>query len=120
MKKATVKATKKNLILSMLAKGMKPKDIAKELKVGVKSVYSARYVAKKSGSAQTFKRRAPKMVLSYDKLPADAINRMTARVQMEDKVEALNVEIANLKHQIIGFRAVISYLEDLAGVRNSQ
>ena len=36
------------------------------------------------------------------------------------KVDRLEKEIANLKHQIVGFRAVISYLEDLAGLRNSQ
>jgi len=35
-------------------------------------------------------------------------------------VDRLEKEIANLKHQIVGFRAVISYLEDLAGLRNSQ
>jgi hypothetical protein len=36
------------------------------------------------------------------------------------KVVKLQSEIDNLKHQIVGFRAVISYLEDLAGLRNSQ
>jgi hypothetical protein len=36
------------------------------------------------------------------------------------KVVKLEGEIANLKHQIVGFRAVISYLEDLSGLRNSQ
>jgi hypothetical protein len=36
------------------------------------------------------------------------------------KVSALEKEISNLKHQIVGFRAVISYLEDLSGLRNSQ
>lgn len=36
------------------------------------------------------------------------------------KVVKLESEIANLKHQIVGFRAVISYLEDLSGLRNSQ
>ena len=114
------KATKQSQILDLLAKGMKPKDIAKQMKVGVQAVYSARYVAKKSAPHKMFKRRAPKMVLTHEKLPSDAISRMTARVQLEDKVEALQIGIANLKHQIIGFRAVISYLEDLAGVRNSQ
>ena len=36
------------------------------------------------------------------------------------KLVKLQSEIDNLKHQIVGFRAVISYLEDLAGLRNSQ
>lgn len=36
------------------------------------------------------------------------------------KVVKLESEVANLKHQIVGFRAVISYLEDLSGLRNSQ
>lgn len=36
------------------------------------------------------------------------------------KVVKLQSEIDNLKHQIVGFRAVISYLEDLAWFRNLQ
>lgn len=37
-----------------------------------------------------------------------------------NKVVKLQSEIDNLKHQIVGFRAVISYLENLAGLRHSQ
>jgi hypothetical protein len=36
------------------------------------------------------------------------------------KVVKLQSEIENLKYQIIGFRAVISYLENQAGLRDSQ
>ena len=128
------KATKKSQILSMLAKGMKPNDVAKKLGVGIQSVYSAKYVAKKSAPHKLFKQRSLKKITApvvndvtpsitisaTNNLTPDAVGRITARVQLEDKVEALQIEIANLKHQIIGFRAVISYLEDLAGVRNSQ
>jgi len=45
---------------------------------------------------------------------------LLAKTLLEDRVESLNIEIANLKHQIIGFRAVISYLENLAGIKDSQ
>jgi hypothetical protein len=36
------------------------------------------------------------------------------------RIAQMELEIANLKHQIVGFRSVISYLENLAGVRSSQ
>ena len=38
----------------------------------------------------------------------------------EQRVNTLVKENQELRHQIIGFRAVISYLEDLAGIRISQ
>lgn len=40
--------------------------------------------------------------------------------EMVQTIEALQAENQDLKHQIVGFRAVISYLEDLSGLRNSQ
>jgi hypothetical protein len=39
---------------------------------------------------------------------------------LKDVVESIRRDNQELKHQIVGFRAVISYLEDLAGIRNSQ
>jgi hypothetical protein len=39
---------------------------------------------------------------------------------LEETISFLRQENQELKHQIVGFRAVISYLEDLAGIRNSQ
>ena len=39
---------------------------------------------------------------------------------LKDVNESIRRENQELKHQIVGFRAVISYLEDLAGIRISQ
>jgi len=46
--------------------------------------------------------------------------QLLAKVMLEDKVESLTAEIAELKNQITGFRAVISYLEHHLGLENSQ
>lgn len=111
--------TKKAQILKLLADGKTPKEVAQKMKVTVQRVYATRYEAKKK-SAQPdagFKRVAKKRGR-----PAKTNHhqQLLSKVILEDRVESLNIEIANLKHQIIGFRAVISYLEDLAGVRDSQ
>lgn len=42
------------------------------------------------------------------------------RMKLEDQISDLQIKVHNLQHQIVGFRAVISYLEDLSGIRNSQ
>jgi hypothetical protein len=39
---------------------------------------------------------------------------------MAQTIDEVRIENEDLKHQIIGFRAVISYLEDMAGLRSSQ
>jgi len=110
MKKATqTKVNTHTKIYALLDRTVKPKEIAKRLKIPVQSVYSAKYLRRKIKPSATTQKATPK-----------SIQQVKFRVELEDKIEAQNIEIVNLKHQIIGFRAVISYLEDLAGVRNSQ
>lgn len=118
MKKADkTKVSTRTKIYALLDRTVKPKDIAKQLNIPVQSVYSAKYLRwKEPKSKKTYQ----KIVSPKNNLKFDEISRITARVQLEDKVEAMNIEIANLRHQIIGFRAVISYLENLAGLKDSQ
>lgn len=117
------KTTKKAQILSLLATGKTPQEVAKKAGVSVQRVYTVRHQDKKE--ATPVRRGRPRKVpLAWsDPAPANVLQKesqLLSKVILEDKVEALNIEVTNLKHQIIGFRAVISYLEDLAGVRNSQ
>ena len=39
---------------------------------------------------------------------------------LEDTIDGKDVEILELKHQISGYKAVISYLEFQLGLKNSQ
>jgi len=93
------------------------------MKVPVGYVYTTRHNEKKSVKGAAPKRvgRPPKAW--ENPRPANILQKesqLLAKTLLEDRVEALNIEIANLKHQIIGFRAVVSYLENLAGVKDSQ
>jgi len=116
MKKATQKKlSTRTKIYALLDRTVKPKEIAKRLNIPVQSVYSAKYLRWKTKPSKTITVSA-----TTQKATPESIQRVKVRVELEDKIEAQNIEIVNLKHQIIGFRAVISYLEDLAGVRNSQ
>ena len=120
------KTTKKAQILSLLATGKTPQEVAKKVGVSVQRVYTVRHQDRKTVKEATPVRRGRprKVPLAWsDPAPANVLQKesqLLSKVILEDKVEALNIEVTNLKHQIIGFRAVISYLEDLAGVRNSQ
>ena len=120
------KTTKKAQILSLLATGKTPQEVAKKAGVSVQRVYTVRHQDRKTAKEATPVRRGRprKVPLAWsDPAPANVLQKesqLLSKVILEDKVEALNIEVTNLKHQIIGFRAVISYLEDLAGVRNSQ
>lgn len=118
-----MKTTKKAKILKLLADGLTPKEVAAKMKVPVSHVYTTRYNEKKSvkGAAPNRMGRPPKARTNPS--PANLLQKesqLLAKTLLEDKVEALTIEIANLKHQIIGFRAVVSYLENLAGVKDSQ
>ena len=72
------------------------------------SWYSIRYLMKK---------RKPK---AEKKAKAETLPGLPAITKSDYKIAAMELEIASLKHEIIGFRAVISYLENMAGVRSSQ
>jgi len=116
-----MKTTKKAKILKLLADRLTPKEVAAKMKIPVGYVYTTRHNENKS-----VKGAAPKRVgrpAWENPRPANILQKesqLLAKTLLEDKVESLNIEIANLKHQIIGFRAVISYLENLAGVKDSQ
>jgi len=98
------------------------KDLAKKLKVPVSAVYTERWKANKSIESKK-RGRPPKNPPWENARPANVMQKegqLLAKVMLEDKVESLTAEIAELKNQITGFRAVISYLEHHIGLENSQ
>lgn len=115
------KQTKFSKIISLLQSGKSPKDVAKELKIPVQSVYTAKYIDRqRSKSLWNGKKKVGRPRKLQTVTVSATNNPLISKVILEDRVESLQIEIANLKHQIVGFRAVISYLEDLAGIRDSQ
>lgn len=44
----------------------------------------------------------------------------TETLRLNNQINHLNIDIANLKHQVIGYKAVISYLENQLGLKASQ
>ena len=94
------------------------KDLAKKLKVPVTAVYTERWKASKSVAPK--KRGRPPKAWENTKPVMQKEGQLLAKTILEDKVEALNAEVADLKHQIVGFRAVISYLEHHVGLETSQ
>ncbi len=88
--------------------------------------YSNKWLVKKGVKAKPVKvrehkrRNVPK-VKAHARGPRGASDMVFAREKdLEETISILQHENRELKHQIVGFRAVISYLEDLAGIRISQ
>lgn len=80
--------------------------------------YSARYILKKEKDGKAIPKVKTVKVKSYERaLPNETTYDVIAGY---NKLLELQKENADLKHQIIGFRSVISYLENLSGLRNSQ
>jgi hypothetical protein len=86
--------------------------------------YSNKWLLKKQPKpvkVREHKRRDAPKVKAHQRGPRGASEMVFAREKdLEETISFLRQENQELKHQIVGFRAVISYLEDLAGIRNSQ
>ena len=87
------------------------------------SYHNNRYTIKnevnKPVKVRKYKRRkSEKVVAAYRRRPRGSVSELEA--SNESVVAKLHAENQELKHQIIGFRAVISYLENQVGLRDSQ
>lgn len=69
-----------------------------------------RKVAKKVGSKSKVFKQVDKQFRSIPKVPP-----IPARVLVDKMYEDQEIKILNLEHQIIGYKAVISYLEHMLG-----
>ena len=120
--------SKKQQIIEMLKIGKKPAFIAKQLGVKVQTVYSTKWLNKKKikpvGSLNVASKRVrPKIykpsteVVKYEELTRKLT---TDNLKLMDDNKFLVKEVEKLRHQVTGFRAVVSYLENQVGLRNSQ
>ena len=95
-------------------------DEYKEATGGTKqSYYNNKWSAKKTGKKPAKAKAKTVKVKAHRRHPAHTAPDVSLMLS-EQRVNTLVRENQELRHQIIGFRAVISYLEDLAGIRNSQ
>ena len=122
--------SKKDQIIALLKIGKKPSFIAKEVGVPVQTVYSTNWLMKKAATKKTYtvtssntdglnvvKKRGRPPKQGRD----DEIRRLiTVNMQLMQDNKFLVGEVEKLRHQVTGFRAVISYLENQVGLRNSQ
>ena len=103
---------------------MTAKQIATAVGCKPQQVYTVKYLMnrnkRKSGVAVKSKRK----VIRISKTQADLAKRLNVPIVAYAKQLAKGDSsadiIADLRHQIVGFRAVISYLENQLGLKNSQ
>ena len=103
---------------------MTAKQIATAVGCKPQQVYTVKYLMnrnkRKSGAAVKSKRK----VIRISKTQADLAKRLNVPIVAYAKQLAKGDSsadiIADLRHQIVGFRAVISYLENQLGLKNSQ
>ena len=70
----------------------------------------ARKVAKKVGSKSKAFKQVDKNLRSMPNIPP-----IPVRILKDEMVKDQEIKILNLEHQIIGYKAVISYLEHMLG-----
>lgn len=66
-----------------------------------------------------------KKIYTFDQINAEAEARSIRQERvmtdsLQDIIDSKDVEILELKHQVIGYKAVISYLEHQLGLSKSQ
>jgi len=106
----------------LLKQGLPYKEVSEKTGVGLDYLYNVVYRLKLQ---RRRKRQESKQLKEIKELSGTEKDRMLKvardeRLRMQERIEELEIKNQNLQHQIIGFRAVISYLENMAGVRISQ
>lgn len=61
-----------------------------------------------------------KKIFTFDDINQQLSRAKPIRDRLEDIIDGKDVEILELKHQIVGYKAVISYLEHQLGLGKSQ
>lgn len=61
-----------------------------------------------------------KKTYTFDDINAEADKYERIMRPLEDAIDQKDIEILELKHQIVGYKAVISYLEHQLGLGKSQ
>lgn len=111
--------SKKAKILELIKIGKKPSFIAKEVDVPIQTVYQTKYLWNKLNGKPKFK-QAKKVRPAKENRDEEVRRLITVNMQLMGDNKFLVGEVENLRHQVTGFRAVISYLENQVGLRNSQ
>jgi len=115
-------ATKAHRIRACLSvnPNAKAKEVAQACDATLTNVYQVRYAMKKEAKPprtyrkKTIEKRVEPTVLKVKKKAFDVLDRYTSGITNEIIVkenEQLRATIKNLEHQIVGYRAVIDFLE---------
>ena len=109
-------------IEELLKQGLPYKEVSEKTGVGLDYLYNVVYRLKLQ---RRRKRQESKQLKDIKELSGPQKDFMLKvardeRLRMQERIEELEIKNQNLQHQIIGFRSVISYLENMAGIRNSQ
>ena len=121
---------KSEKIKELLKIGKKPSFIAKQVGVPVQTVYQTKYLMNKAlkatkptltVNAKRKRGRPRKDAFKQSGDQQEQVRKLVSdNLKLMDDNRTLMGRIDQLTHQVIGFRAVISYLENQVGLRNSQ
>lgn len=108
--------SKKEKILSMIKEGKPTKEIAKAVGVKVQDVYNTKYLANRNAAKKAVKAKvlSRKKKITLKKKQAEQY-RWIHRSAVDPQAT-----IESLQHEIVGYKAVISYLEYRLGLSSTQ
>lgn len=109
-------------ILELLKEGKTPKEVAELLGIKTQTVYQATYDAKKRARKKRLAKTLAAVHPGVSKKKITLTKKAPSEIYRWINVSKADPQsvIDNLRHEIVGYKAVISYLEHQLGLMNSQ
>ncbi len=97
------------------------KQVAEMTGFPLSMVYQVKYAMNKKNKKPVGRPRKAKVTVTREEVASNAYRKLQLDCAMyQDRMNYLNREVDRLESEIVGFRAVISYLEHRLGLESSQ
>jgi hypothetical protein len=97
------------------------KQVAEMTGFPLSMVYQVKYNMNKKNKKPVGRPRKAKTTITREEVTSNAIRKLEAECGLyRDRMNYLTHEVSKLEREIVGFRAVISYLEHRLGLESSQ
>ena len=111
---------KKERILALLKEGKTPKEVAKTLNIRPQDVYNTAYLDRKRKAKLKIQRAVVRATAKLRKKKITLKKKPEVFRWVNREAVDPQATIDSLRHEIVGYKAVISYLEHRLGLSSTQ
>jgi hypothetical protein len=122
MPRTRIEKSKRVKLVELIKQKVPYKTISEQEGVSIPYLHNLAHVLRKRAKEKRQQAKAIKDFSQLNDKQKDLMLKVNRneRERLQDRVDEQEIQIRNLQHREIGYRAVISYLEDLAQIRQSQ